>query len=130
MSTSQPTCLLSKPLSWHDRRCSTTPTISTQLSPRRRGEANRAGCWYRQRIGPSIPILNGGTPPEPKVTWWKCQAQATPFTSPDPRRLQRSSNKLHHTLVRNGSHNDPAKMSTNIRNRLAGNIEKWFPTKL
>ena len=81
---------LRKPLSWHDRRCSTTPTISMQLSRRRRGEANRAGCWYPQRIEPSIPILNGGTPREQKVTRWKFQARATPFTFPDRRRLRLS----------------------------------------
>ena len=43
-STSQPTCLLSRPLSWRDRRYSTQPTISKLLSRQRRGEANRAGC--------------------------------------------------------------------------------------
>ncbi len=45
MSTSQPTCHLSKPLSWRDHRCSTQLTILKQSSPRLRGEANRAGCW-------------------------------------------------------------------------------------
>ena len=41
---------------------------------------------YRQKTEQSILILNGGTPREPKVTQWKSQAQATPFTSPDQRR--------------------------------------------
>ena len=45
MSTSQPTCLLSRPLSWRDPRCSTSLTISKQSSPNLHGEANRAGCW-------------------------------------------------------------------------------------
>src|SRR6266550_2262027 len=52
---------------------------------------------------------DGGMRHEPRVTGWKFQARATPFTSPDQRRLQHSSNKLHHTLVRNGPHNVPAK---------------------
>ncbi len=41
MSTLQ----LSRRLSWRDRRCRTKPTISKRSSPRRPGEANRAGCW-------------------------------------------------------------------------------------
>ncbi len=45
MSTSQPTSLPSRPLSWRDRKYSTRRTISRQSSPRLRGEANRAGCW-------------------------------------------------------------------------------------
>jgi pimeloyl-ACP methyl ester carboxylesterase len=45
MSTSQPTSLLSRPLSWRDRRCSTFRTISRRSSPRLRGEANQAGWW-------------------------------------------------------------------------------------
>ena len=44
MSTSQPTYLVSRPLSWRDRKCSTQLTISKQLSRQRRGEANRVGC--------------------------------------------------------------------------------------
>ena len=44
MITSQPTCLLSRPLSWRDRRCSTRLKISKLLSRQRRGEANRVGC--------------------------------------------------------------------------------------
>jgi pimeloyl-ACP methyl ester carboxylesterase len=43
MSTSQPTCLPSRPLSWRDRRCSTLSTISRRSSSRLRGEANQAG---------------------------------------------------------------------------------------
>src|SRR5467141_3489670 len=43
-STSQPTCLRSRLLSWHDRKSSTWATISKQLSPRLLGETNRAGC--------------------------------------------------------------------------------------
>src|SRR5438876_11617039 len=57
MSTSRPTCLLSRPLSWRDRRYSTQLTISKQSSARLRGEANRAGCWWRQKTGPSNPDL-------------------------------------------------------------------------
>jgi NAD(P)-dependent dehydrogenase (short-subunit alcohol dehydrogenase family) len=45
MSTSQPTCQPTRPLSWRDRKCSTPRTISKQSSPRLHGEANRAGCW-------------------------------------------------------------------------------------
>ena len=44
MSTSPPTCLLSKLLSWRDRKYSTPLTISKLLSRQRRGEANRVGC--------------------------------------------------------------------------------------
>src|SRR5437667_12879742 len=43
------------------------------VSRRRRGKTNPAGCWYPQKIEPSIPISNGGTQREPKVPWWKFQ---------------------------------------------------------
>jgi hypothetical protein len=68
MSTSQPTCLLSKRLSWQDHRCSTMPTISMPLSQRLRGEVSQAGCWFQQKTEQSILILSGGTPRERKVT--------------------------------------------------------------
>ena len=45
MSTSQPTCQLSKPLSWRDHKCSTQLTISKRSSPRLLGEPDQAGCW-------------------------------------------------------------------------------------
>src|SRR5205807_10336776 len=44
MSTSQLIFLRSRPLSWHDRRCSTRLTISKQSSLRLLGKPNRAGC--------------------------------------------------------------------------------------
>src|SRR5437899_7438479 len=98
MSTSQPTCLLSKPLSWHDRRCSTTPKISMQLSQRLRGEASRTGCWYQQKTEQSILTLSGGTPHELKATRSKSKARAMRCTSRDRRRSQLLSRKLHRTL--------------------------------
>src|ERR1700680_5043444 len=100
MSTSPPTCLLSKPLSWHDRRCSTSPTISKRSSRRLRGEANRVGCWWQGRTERSIPTSNGGTPNELKVTRLKSQAPVTRSTFPGRKKLQLSSRKLHRTLGR------------------------------
>jgi pimeloyl-ACP methyl ester carboxylesterase len=88
MRTSQPICLLSRPLLWRDRRCSTQLTISTRSSPRRHGEANQAGCWWRGQTEPSTPTLNGGMPPEPTATRSKSRAPATRSTSPGRRRLQ------------------------------------------
>src|SRR5258708_660800 len=82
MSTSQPTCPLSRPLSWRDRRCSTPLTISKQSSPRPRGEANRAGCWWRQKTEPSPPSSNGGMLRELIVTRSESRAQATRSTRP------------------------------------------------
>jgi hypothetical protein len=39
-----------------------------RLSRRLHGEANRAGCWSRQKTGLSTPTFNGGMPHEPTAT--------------------------------------------------------------
>jgi pimeloyl-ACP methyl ester carboxylesterase len=62
-------------------------TISKQLSPRLRGEANRAGCWWLRKTEPSTRTSNAGMPHEPKATRSKFQAPATRSTPPSRRRL-------------------------------------------
>jgi len=53
-----------------------------------RGEANQAGCWWREATEPSILISNAGMPREPTATKSKSQAPVTRSTSPTRRRLQ------------------------------------------
>ena len=62
--------------------------ISKRSSPHLHGEANRAGCWCRQKTEPSTPTSNGGMPHEPTATRSKSQAPATRSTSPGRRKLQ------------------------------------------
>ena len=63
-------------------------TISRQSSPRLRGEANQAGCWWQQRTEPLTLTLNDGTPRELIATRSKSQAPATQSTSHIPSRSQ------------------------------------------
>ncbi len=66
----------------------TQRTISKQSLRRRHGEANQAGCWYRQKTEPSVLTSNGGMPNEPTATRSKSKAPVTRSTSPGRRRLE------------------------------------------
>ena len=59
---------------------------ATSLRPP--GELNRAGCSWREAIGPSTLTLNAGTLSELIATWSKSQAPVIAFMYRTPRKLQ------------------------------------------
>jgi len=100
ISTSQPTCRLSRPHSWRDRKCSTWPTIQSSHHHARLAKQTKLDVSSDKRQNPSTPTSNGGMPNERRVVRSKSRALVTQFTFPGRRKLQHSSKKLHRTLGR------------------------------